>query len=71
MLALLLAVATAHAAPSLSDLSWLVGAWQGTPTNVAPDEHDEIRWFSAEELLTFAHEQLGPTLLDAIRGAPA
>jgi 8-oxo-dGTP pyrophosphatase MutT (NUDIX family) len=23
--------------------AWLVGDWQGTPTNAAPDEHDEIR----------------------------
>jgi 8-oxo-dGTP diphosphatase len=47
--------------------AWMVGAWQGTPTNVAPAEHDEIRWFRPEELPPFAHEHLGPPLLDAMR----
>jgi 8-oxo-dGTP diphosphatase len=51
--------------------AWLVGAWQGTPTNVAPDEHDEIRWFRPEELPPFANEQLGTALLHAMRGALA
>ncbi len=48
-----------------------VGAWQGTPTNVAPDEHDEIRWFRPEELPPLAHEHLATALLDAMRGARA
>ena len=47
--------------------AWLVGDWQGTPTNVAPDEHDEIRWFGPEELPPLAHGLLGTVLLDAIR----
>ena len=47
--------------------AWLVGDWQGTPTNVAPDEHDEIRWFRPEELPPLAHELLGTLLVDAIR----
>lgn len=51
--------------------AWFVGAWQGTPTNVAPDEHDEIRWFRPEELPPFAHEHLGTTLLVVMRGARA
>jgi 8-oxo-dGTP pyrophosphatase MutT (NUDIX family) len=51
--------------------AWLVGAWRGTPTNVAPDEHDEIRWFRPEELPPIAHEHLGTALLDALRGARA
>lgn len=51
--------------------AWLVDAWQGTPRNVAPDEHDEIRWFRPEELPLFAHEHLGTALLDAMRGARA
>jgi hypothetical protein len=49
--------------------AWLVGAWKGTPANVAPDEHDEIRWFRPEELPPLAHEPLGPALRDAMRGA--
>jgi 8-oxo-dGTP diphosphatase len=51
--------------------AWLVGEWQGTPANVAPDEHDEIRWFRPEELPPFAHEFLGAALVDAMRGASA
>ena len=49
--------------------AWLVRAWQGTPTNVAPEEHDEIRWFRSGELPAFAHEGLGEALLDAMRSA--
>ena len=48
--------------------AWLVAEWQGTPTNVAPDEHDEIRWFGPEELPPLAHELLGTALVDAMRG---
>ena len=51
--------------------AWLVDAWKGTPRNIAPDEHDEIRWFRPEELPSFAHEHLGTALLDAMRGARA
>jgi 8-oxo-dGTP pyrophosphatase MutT (NUDIX family) len=47
--------------------AWLVGEWRGTPTNVAPDEHDEIRWFRPEELPPLAHELLGTVLVDAMR----
>lgn len=47
--------------------AWLVGDWRGTPTNVAPDEHDEIRWFRPEELPRVAHELLGKALVDALR----
>lgn len=42
--------------------AWLIGDWQGTPTNVAPDEHDEIQWFRSEELPALAHAPLGPVL---------
>jgi 8-oxo-dGTP diphosphatase len=47
--------------------AWLVGEWKGTPTNVAPDEHDEIRWFRPEEFPPLAHERLGTALAEAIR----
>lgn len=49
--------------------AWLVGEWQGTPTNVAPDEHDAIGWFRPEELPPLAHEPLGTALAEAMRGA--
>ncbi len=37
---------------------WLMDTWTGTPANVAPDEHDAIAWFAAEELggLRLAHD---------------
>lgn len=47
--------------------AWLVDQWQGTPTNVALDEHDEIRWFQPEELPPLAHDLLGPALVKALR----
>jgi 8-oxo-dGTP pyrophosphatase MutT (NUDIX family) len=51
--------------------AWLVGEWEGTPTNVAPDEHDEIRWFRPEEFPPLAHELLGPAMVEAMRGTRA
>ena len=47
--------------------AWMVADWQGTPTNVAPDEHDAIRWFRPEELPPLAHGLVGTVLVDAIR----
>jgi len=29
---------------------WRVSAWQGTPRNPAPDEHDDLRWLSPQDL---------------------
>jgi mutator protein MutT len=49
--------------------AWIVGEWEGTPTNAAPDEHDEIRWFGPEELPPLAHEPVGTALREAMRGA--
>lgn len=51
--------------------AWLVSQWQGTPANVAPDEHDEIGWFRLGEFPAFAHELLGTVLVDAMRGSGA
>lgn len=47
--------------------AWLVRDWQGTPANVAPEEHDDIRWFGLEELPPPAHELVRTALVDAIR----
>ena len=29
---------------------YAVSSWEGEPSNAAPGEHTEIRWFSADEL---------------------
>ena len=50
---------------------WSVASWNGTPTNLAPEEHDAVAWFTAEELK--ALEMAHPSYLDlftAILRAP-
>lgn len=47
--------------------AWLVSEWEGTPANVAPDEHDEIGWFRPEELPSLAHELVAQALVQAMR----
>jgi 8-oxo-dGTP pyrophosphatase MutT (NUDIX family) len=44
---------------------WFVGSWNGTPANLAPEEHDAIAWFTAEELT--ALEMAHPSYLDLFR----
>jgi len=51
--------------------AWVVEQWEGTPANLAPDEHDEIRWFRPEELPALAHEPVGTALVEAVRGVGA
>jgi 8-oxo-dGTP diphosphatase len=47
--------------------AWLVRDWQGTPTNVAPEEHDDLAWFGLEELPPPAHGAVRSALLSALR----
>ena len=30
---------------------WVIEEWKGRPMNCAPEEHDEVRWFSPAEAL--------------------
>jgi 8-oxo-dGTP diphosphatase len=46
--------------------AWLVGEWEGTPENVAPDEHDEIRWFRPGELPALVHEPVAAAVREAM-----
>ena len=46
--------------------AWLVLDWQGTPANVAPEEHDDIGWFSREDMPPLAHDLARTALLDAL-----
>lgn len=47
--------------------AWLVSSWQGTPANVAPEEHDDIGWFGLEELPPLAHALVRSALVKAMR----
>ena len=48
--------------------AWLVPEWDGTPSNVAPEEHDDLAWFGLDELPPPAHEGVRAALLGALRG---
>ncbi|MGN6129152.1 MAG: NUDIX domain-containing protein [Nocardioidaceae bacterium] len=58
--------ARAPEAPALLS-AWLVCEWQGTPANVAPEEHDDIRWFDFEELPPPPHVVVRTALVAAMR----
>jgi 8-oxo-dGTP pyrophosphatase MutT (NUDIX family) len=53
--------------PTLDLHAFVVTRWDGEPVNAAPEEHDDLRWFSPGELadLTMAN----PAGLSGIRGA--
>ena len=50
--------------PSLTMKAFLVTRWRGEPTNTAPDEHDDLAWFTPDEIadLTLAHSASGAAL---------
>jgi len=48
--------------------AWLVRDWHGTPANAAPEEHDDIGWFTVEEFPPPGHPLLRAALADAMRG---
>jgi 8-oxo-dGTP diphosphatase len=49
--------------------AWLVPDWQGSPANEAPDEHDDIGWFSLQDLPPPPHVIVRTALLEAL-GTP-
>lgn len=53
-----------HGTPALLS-AWLVPDWRGTPTNVAPDEHDDLRWFDLDDLPPSPHVVVRTALLRA------
>ena len=65
------AVALATEAPDLQMHAFVVRAWTGAPSNRAPEEHDEVRWFHLEELasLTLAHPALTDLVAEALTPA--
>jgi 8-oxo-dGTP diphosphatase len=48
---------------------WLVTAWDGDVVNRAPEEHDELGWFTRDEVpgLKLAHPRLSALLDGALR----
>jgi 8-oxo-dGTP diphosphatase len=36
--------------PTVEVHAFVITSWTGTPTNRAPDEHDELRWFHPRQL---------------------
>ena len=48
--------------------AWLVREWQGTPSNVAPEEHDGLGWYGLEELPPPAHPLVRAALVAAMKG---
>ena len=54
--------------PTLDVHAFLVTRWEGEPVNVAPEEHDDLRWFRPDDLaeLKLAHPASRPSLLGAI-----
>jgi mutator protein MutT len=55
-------------APELEMDIYAVMAWDGTLANLAPEEHDAIEWFAAEELagLQMAHDSYMSCFLAAL-----
>jgi 8-oxo-dGTP pyrophosphatase MutT (NUDIX family) len=53
--------------------AFLVTRWDGEPVNAAPDEHDDLRWFSPSDLpdLKLAHPASLSNLLYAVQAAAA
>jgi 8-oxo-dGTP pyrophosphatase MutT (NUDIX family) len=45
---------------------FVLDSWSGEPENCAPEEHDEVRWFSEEELPGLVLAQ--PDLLEFVLG---
>lgn len=45
--------------------AWLVRDWQGTPANLASDEHDEVAWFDLDALPRLAHPPVQAALVAA------
>jgi len=58
-----------HTDPALDIHAFLITRWQGEPRNAAPDEHDDLRWFSSTDLtgLKLAHPASLPDIVNAIR----
>lgn len=57
--------------PRLRKHAFLATDWTGTPSNIAPDEHDDFGWFAVDELptLRMADSAAIPDLVKALHDA--
>jgi 8-oxo-dGTP diphosphatase len=57
--------------PRVEFAIWVVTEWAGQVTNCAPNEHDELRWFTADELqaVCLAHTEYREMLPLALAAA--
>lgn len=64
-------VAMACSEPALVKHALIVTAWSGTPENLAADEHDDLDWFTVDELssLTLADPSTRAALAVAVPSA--
>ncbi len=46
--------------------AWLVGEWEGTPANAAPEEHVDIAWFGPEQLPPLVHPRVRAGVSEAM-----
>lgn len=55
--------------PNLTMTAFVVTRWRGEPTNAAPDEHDDLGWFTPEQIagLTLADPGTRFALQEAAR----
>jgi 8-oxo-dGTP diphosphatase len=51
---------------------WLIEAWMGSPSNVAPYEDDAIAWFTEDALgeLSLAHDSYLEMFTNALASQP-
>jgi 8-oxo-dGTP diphosphatase len=57
--------------PTLEMHAFLVTRWEGEPVNVAPKEHDDLRWFRPGDLsdVQLANPTGLPSIASAVRAA--
>lgn len=60
-------IETAFEDPTIEMHGFVVTSWRGEPSNCAPDEHDDLRWFGLDELAGLALAD--PGAVEVIRRA--
>jgi mutator protein MutT len=46
--------------------AWLVGAWEGVPANLAPEEHVDIGWFAPDDVPPLVHSRVRAAVLESM-----